>query len=320
MKTLKLLITINFVCTRLEFDLVDLAMRIIEIKDIAARVRLKLGCIVVECDGVVKIAIPATEVGVLLLTNPAILCSAAAISEVANSGGVVVTCDSKWLPNGILLPINGNHIQTQRFRLQSEAKVPLKKQLWKAIIQRKVANQSEVLIRLFGEDFGLGNLVSCVKSGDITNVEARAAKRYWGSIFGMHGFRRSDDEAPQNHLLNYGYAVLRAIIARAICSTGLHPSLGIHHRNKYNAFCLADDLMEPFRPCVDLVIAKMLQASPTTSVEDTATRGQIISAITLKWKVGEEHRSIFDASTRLASSLVTSFTCKKAFLELPFLG
>ena len=302
------------------FDLADLFMRIIEIKDIAARVRLKFGCLVIEHEGAGEVSIPTSEVGVLLLTNPAISCSAAAISEVVTSGGVVITCDSRWLPNGILLPINRNHIQTQRFRLQSEAKVPLKKQMWKAIIQRKIVNQSDVLDRLFDDDCGLSNLVGSVKSGDVTNVEARAAKKYWGRIFGFSGFLRSNDESPQNHLLNYGYAVLRAIVARAICASGLHPSLGIHHRNKYNAFCLADDLMEPFRPCVDLIIAKMLRESPNASVEETAIRGRIISAIASKWKVGDEHRSIFDASTRLASSLVASFTCKKAFLELPFLG
>jgi CRISPR-associated protein Cas1 len=295
-------------------------MRIIEIKEIAARVRLRLGCLVFDGGDVNEVSIPASEIGILILSNPAITCSVAAISQVAENGGVVLTCDSRWLPNGILLPINGNHIQTQRLRLQTEAKAPLKKRLWQAIVQRKIFNQCDVLKRLFNDDFGLSNVIQQVKSGDSTNVEARAAKKYWGAIFGHQDFRRSDSQAPQNPLLNYGYSVLRAIIARAICASGLHPSLGIHHKNKYNAFCLADDLMEPFRPCVDLMIARMLQECPCLSIEDTSIRGRIISAVASKWKLGNESRSIFDASSRLATSLVESFQSNKPLLDLPLLG
>lgn len=148
-------------------------MRIIEIKEIAARVRLRLGCLVFDGGEVNEVSIPASEIGILILSNPAITCSVAAISQVAENGGVVLTCDSRWLPNGILLPINGNHIQTQRLRLQTEAKAPLKKRLWQAIVQRKIFNQCDVLKRLFNDDFGLSNIIQQVKSGDSTNVEAK---------------------------------------------------------------------------------------------------------------------------------------------------
>lgn len=291
--------------------------RIIEVKDTPARVKLRHGCIVVEQNNVELLALPVEEFGTLILSHPAISCSGAALAGIVEGGGVVVTCDSKFLPNGMLLPLCGNHIQTQRFRVQIEATVPRKKRLWKAIVQQKILNQSKVLLHRFGNDFGLSALVSRVKSGDTTNIEARAAKRYWSVLFGDKAYRRSDKNAAPNPLLDYGYAVLRATVARAICASGLHPSIGIHHRNKYNPHCLADDLMEPFRPCVDWVVARMLANEPGLKVESTGVRAEIIAAVCGPWTVRGERRTIFDATGRLAISVFTSFQGKKDSLELP---
>lgn len=294
-------------------------VRIIEIKDTPARVKLRYGCLVIDDHQVEHLSIPTSEVGVLILSNPALSCSSAILSEIAEQGGVIITCDQKMLPNGILLPLRGNHVQTQRLRLQIAASIPLKKRLWKSIIQRKILNQASVLNRLYCNDFGLNNLSGMVLSGDTTNVEARAAKKYWGLLFDTKSFRRGDENAAPNPLLNYGYAVLRAIVSRAICGSGLHPSIGIHHRNKYNAFCLADDLMEPFRPTVDYIVAKMLRENPSTEITDTEVRGQIIAAVSGPWIYRGESRSIFDASGRLASSLVTAFESKRVEIELPIM-
>ena len=291
--------------------------RIIEVKDTPARVKLRHGCIVVEESNAELLALPVEEIGTLILSHPAISCSGAALAGIAQGGGVVITCDSKYLPNGMLLPLCGNHIQTQRFRVQMEATVPSKKRIWKAIVQQKILNQSNVLLHRLGDDFGLSALVSQVKSGDTTNLEARAAKKYWSVLFGDKAYRRSDKNAAPNPLLDYGYAVLRATVARAICATGLHPSIGIHHRNKYNPYCLADDLMEPFRPCVDWVVAKMLTKGPCVPVESTGVRTEIIAAVCGPWTVRGEHRTIFDAAGRLAVSVLTSFQGKKDGLELP---
>ena len=136
--------------------------------------------------------------------------------------------------------------------------MPVCKRLWRQIVRAKIKAQAALLVELRGTDFGLGALVLRVRSGDPSNVEARAARRYWPHVFADLDFRRHRENEDQNILLNYGYAVLRAIIARAICAAGLHPSLGIHHHNRYNAFCLADDLMEPFRPAVDHAVAEYM--------------------------------------------------------------
>jgi len=291
--------------------------RIIEIKDNPAKISLRLGCLVIECNQKVVVSLPTDEVGTLILSHPAISCTTAAISGLADAGGVILTCDSKWLPNGMLVPIRGNHIQTQRLRFQVDAKTPLKKRVWQSIIQQKIRNQSQALRILFKEDFDLEKLASFVNSGDTLNVEARAAKKYWRFVFGDKDFRRKDDSFTQNALLNYGYAVLRAVVARSICAVGLHPSIGIHHRNKYNQFCLADDLMEPFRPCVDIVAAKMLREDPRVDVECSKVRGQIISAVVGPWNIGGEKRSIFDASSKMVFSLLDSFESKTPRILTP---
>lgn len=293
--------------------------RIIEIKDTPARIKLRHGCIVVEDGDNELLSLPREEVGILILSHPAVSCTSAAISGIADGGGVLVTCDSKFLPNGMLLPLQGHHIQTQRFITQIEVSQPLKKRIWQSIVQRKILNQGTVLLSLFGDDFAFPSLAILVKSGDVTNIEARAAKKYWGILFGSNSFRRSNVDAIQNSFLNYGYAVLRATVARAICAAGLHPSIGIHHRNKYNPFCLADDLMEPFRPCVDWIVARLLVCNPSADIACTKVRGEIISAVSGPWKVRGENRTIFDSAGRLASSVVTAFQEKNPLIELPTL-
>lgn len=171
---------------------------------------------------------------------------------------MVVTSDARHQPTGMLLPLAANTLQTERFAAQAALNQPLRKQLWKQVVQAKIRWQAKVLHDITGSDALLTGLVRKVRSGDPENVEAQAARRYWSRLFPEGGFKRDRDAVDQNRYLNYGYAILRALTARSLCAAGLHPSLGIHHSNRYNAYCLADDFMEPFRPFVDLRVYRLV--------------------------------------------------------------
>jgi len=172
----------------------------------------------------------------------------------------LITCDSTRMPVGLMLPLAGNTTQTERFKAQLDASVPLKKQLWQQTVQAKIENQAYVLEKMAGGIVkNMNAWAADVKSGDPDNYEARAAVYYWANLFPViQGFSRNRDGIPPNNLLNYGYAVLRAVVARSLVASGLLPTLGIHHRNKYNAYCLADDVMEPYRPFVDRLVFEIV--------------------------------------------------------------
>jgi CRISPR-associated protein Cas1 len=199
--------------------------------------------------------VPIEDIGVVVLDNQQITISHGALMELSANNVAVITCDTTHHPTGLLMPLDGHSLQSERFRAQIDASVPLKKQLWQQTIEAKIYNQHAVLSKL---RVGTDNMIywsKNVKSGDTENHEGRAAAYYWGNIFPAEwNFRRERGGPPPNNLLNYGYAILRAIVARALVSSGLLPTLGIHHRNKYNAYCLADDIMEPYRPYVDKVV------------------------------------------------------------------
>jgi CRISPR-associated protein Cas1 len=199
----------------------------------------------------------------------------------------------------MLLPLEGHHVQARRFTLQAGISRPRRKRLWQEVARSKIGAQARVLLERTGNDGGLPALVARVRSGDPDNVEARAARRYWSVLFGSERFLRSDEENARNHWLNYGYAVLRAAAARAICGSGLHPTFGLQHRNQANAFALADDLMEPFRPVIDRIVA----ASPARPLDQEGKR-ELIAAVTGRYEVEGEARTLFDILTRLAQSLV----------------
>ena len=171
----------------------------------------------------------------------------------------MLSCHAAHMPAGLILPLDGGHTQSERFRYQIESSVPLKKQLWQQTVQQKIYNQAKVLEHIGYEVQNMYRWSSSVRSGDLDNFEGRAAAYYWQHIFAkfMEFNRSRAGEAP-NNLLNYGYAILRAVVARALVSSGLLPTLGIYHRNKYNAYCLADDIMEPYRPYVDQLVYQII--------------------------------------------------------------
>lgn len=205
--------------------------------------------------------IPIEDIGIVVLDNKRITITQGVLEALLENNCAVITCNESHLPIGMHLPLVGNSTQTERMRFQIEASQPLKKQLWQQTIVAKIENQAAVLKQMRGAEVrNMLKWASEVKSGDSENMEARAAVYYWQNAFPMvEGFTRSREGVFPNSLLNYGYAILRAIVARALVSSGLLTTLGIHHRNKYNAFCLADDVMEPYRPYVDRLVMEVCE-------------------------------------------------------------
>jgi len=202
---------------------------------------------------------PIEDIGIVVLDDKQITVTQGLLEALLENNCAIITCDKTHLPVGLMLPLCGNTIQNERFREQIQSSLPLQKQLWQQTVQYKIANQAAVLSKCRGEE--VSNMLAWskqVKSGDTDNLEGRAAVYYWRNIFPkIDGFIRGQEEESPNNLLNYGYAVLRAVIARALVCSGLLPTLGIHHHNRYNAYCLADDIMEPYRPYVDELIIKL---------------------------------------------------------------
>jgi CRISPR-associated protein Cas1 len=223
--------------------------------------------------------IPIEDIGVVILDHKQITITQATLGALLENNVAVITCDNNRMPAGLVLPLTGNTTQSERFRHQIEASLPLKKQLWQQTIQTKILNQSRVLHLQRGEECGnMEAWAKQVKSGDSDNLEGRAAAFYWQTLFGrIKGFRRDREGIPPNNLLNYGYAILRAVVARALVGSGLLPSLGIHHHNRYNAYCLADDIMEPYRPYVDRLIAEIVDSGEDISTLTTELKSKLLS-------------------------------------------
>lgn len=208
--------------------------------------------------------IPIEDIGMVVLDNRRITITTGAMEALLGNNCAIITCDSTNLPVGLMLPLSGNTTQSERFRNQIDASLPLKKQLWQQTIRQKILNQATVLNKNTGAIVkNMQVWANEVKSGDPDNLEARAAAYYWRNIFpSLPNFVRGREGDPPNNLLNYGYAILRACVARGLVGSGLLPTLGIHHHNRYNAYCLADDIMEPYRPFVDDLVINIMQKYP----------------------------------------------------------
>lgn len=212
--------------------------------------------------------IPIEDIGVVILDHQQITLTHGLIEKLLENNAAIITCDSSRMPVGLLLPLTGNKTQSERFREQLDASIPLKKQLWQQTVKCKITNQAKVL-QDCRNDKAKNMLIWAenVKSGDSDNLEARAAVYYWKTLFSdIPNFYREREGIPPNNLLNYGYAILRAVIARSLVASGLLPTLGIFHHNRYNAYCLADDIMEPYRPYVDKLVVEIVDNTPLPQV------------------------------------------------------
>ena len=231
--------------------------RVVEITSEGCHLARLRGLMTVSRNDVEEGRVPLDDIGVLLCNARGLTYSNGLLTELASRGVAVVLCGPSYLPVAWLWPLEGHHAQARRMRRQLEASKPLSKRLWQAIIRAKIDQQRNVLELLEAPTEGFEQLARRVRSGDPENVEAQAARRYWPLLFGGE-FRRGRFGDGPNAFLNYGYTVLRAAVARSVAAAGLHPSLGIHHSNRYNSMCLVDDLMEPFRPLVDYTAVNLL--------------------------------------------------------------
>lgn len=275
--------------------------RVLDISAAAAHLHARHGLLVVDIDGNEVETIPFSDLAAVVVSNRQVVFSQSVLTGLAEAGASLVTCDEKHHPASMMLPLVGHHAQAERFVKQAALPLPRRKRWWQSIVREKIAAQARALIRLRGMDYGVAAMAKRVGSGDPSNVEAQASRRYWMTIFGDPDFRRGDDEDLRNAQLNYGYAILRAATARALCASGLHPSFGFHHRNKYNAFALADDMMEPFRPIVDCAVA----GSEIGALSPYAKR-HLIECVTGRYRVSGEVRSLFDILVRSAQGLAAS--------------
>ena len=259
--------------------------------------------------------IPIEDIGVVVLDNRRITITSGAMEALLENNCAVITCNQKSMPVGLLLPLCGNTTQNERFRSQLEASLPLRKQLWQQTIKQKILNQEHVLrINTDQETKCMRVWSNDVRSGDSDNLEARAAAYYWRNVFTTYpNFVRDREGTPPNNLLNYGYAILRAIIARALVGSGLLPTLGIHHHNRYNAYCLADDIMEPYRPYVDQLVLDIIQCNLEISDITRDLKMQLLGIPMLDVVINGKRSPLMIAAQQTTASLAKCFAgeCKR---------
>ncbi len=253
---------------------------------------------------------PIEDIGVVVLDHKQITITSGALEALLENNCAVITCDTHSMPVGLLLPLVGNTTQNERFRDQIDASLPLRKQLWQQTIQYKIRNQTAVLSQCtHAETKCMTAWANDVRSGDPDNLEARAAVYYWKSLFGhFEGFIREREGVPPNNLLNYGYAILRAVIARSLVASGMLPTLGIHHHNRYNAYCLADDIMEPYRPYVDRLVYDIIEQYGIDIELSKDIKSELLSIPTLDVVISGKRSPLMIAASQTTASLYKCFS------------
>ena len=265
-------------------------------------------------------SIPIEDIGFLLLDHPEIYLSIPAMNLLVDNNTSIIICGKNHLPNGMFLNLNSHHIQQEIFKNQIEASAPLKKQLWQQTIIEKIKNQGELLERITKTKNSFDFLASKVLSGDTSNMEGAAAQQYWKYFplpnLEKDGIKRERYGDYPNNFLNYGYAILRAATARALSGSGLLNTLGIHHKSKYNAFALADDIMEPFRPVVDEKVFEIMQKYNEQEL-NTAIKAELLQILTRTVYFKEEKSPLMVALQKTASSLQQCYTGNKKKIKYP---
>jgi CRISPR-associated protein Cas1 len=260
--------------------------------------------------------VPIEDIGVVVLDHAQITISHFVLHKLMANNVALITCNEQHMPCGLLMPLEGNTVQAERYKYQLEASVPLKKQLWQQTVQAKINNQAYV-IEHDATKRRLYKMTQDVKSGDVTNFEGQAAALYWKHFFYPNPFfRQREGEAP-NNLLNYGYALLRATMARSLVASGLMPTLGIFHRNRYNAYALADDMMEPYRPFVDKMVLEIVKKNSSDLTLDKAIKAEFLSIPAMDVIINGEKSPMMIAMQRTSASLVRCFEGKQRKLLLP---
>lgn len=263
--------------------------------------------------------VPVEDIGVVVLDHKRITITTSVIESFMDNNCALITCDSKNLPTGLMLPLTGNTLQNERFHEQIEASLPLRKQLWQQTIKQKILNQETMLRQNSTVNTNCMKVwAGDVKSGDSENLEARAAAYYWKNLFADHpDFVRGREGEPPNNLLNYGYAILRAVIARALVGSGLLPTFGIHHHNRYNAYCLADDIMEPYRPYVDELVIQVMHEVGDYSKLTLDIKAKLLQIPVLDVVIEGKRSPLMIAAGITSASLYKCFSGEKRQISYP---
>lgn len=253
--------------------------------------------------------VPIEDIGVLILDHERVVVTQMLLAALLANNVAVITCNEQHMPTGLLLNLDGHTTQTEIFRAQIEASEPLRKNLWMQCVQAKLRNQAAVLDQIGAGGDALREFARNVRSGDPDNLEARGAALYWKSLFpASMNFVRHRNGDPPNNLLNYGYAILRAVVARSLVGSGLLPTYGIHHRNKYNAYCLADDIMEPYRPWVDELVLELLVKERIDPKEvTTEIKGHLLKLPTKDVQLDGQRSPLLVAVQRTTAVLAQCF-------------
>mgnify|MGYP000224039284 CR=1 FL=1 len=266
--------------------------------------------------------IPIEDIGMVIMDHPRITITQGLLSALIENNAALLSCDSSHLPSGLFMPMSANHTFTEKLRYQIESSQPLRKNLWQQTVKAKIENQAQVLASLDIDNKNMLYWANKVASGDPQNYEGRAAANYWRKLFFDNDrFRRGRFEDPPNNLLNYGYAILRAIIARSLIGSGMLPAIGIHHRNKYNPFCLADDIMEPYRPMVDLLVLDILENYDLVEIETLSPeiKRELLVLPTLDTIIDEVKSPLMIAAQKTSSSLMQCFEGERRKISFPII-
>ncbi|MCU0445498.1 MAG: type II CRISPR-associated endonuclease Cas1 [Microscillaceae bacterium] len=260
------------------------------------------------------------DIGFVVLDHFETYISPPAIEQLLAHNVAVVYCDAKHYPSGLLLPLASHTLQGERFQIQIKASKPRQKQLWQQTVVAKIENQATLLEQLGKDGQALRQLAKQVQSGDSTNREAQAARRYWASLFAeLPGFARDRYGLPPNHLLNYGYAILRAATARALVGSGLLPTLGIFHRNRYNAFALADDVMEPLRPWVDRAVYEIVQSGEDYTDLPKAYKARLLAVLAEDGNWASDTSPLMVGLSQTTASLLRCLAGEQMYINYPSL-
>ena len=260
---------------------------------------------------------PIEDIGFVIIENPMVSITIPLLNELADNKFSVVFCDKKQMPKTILMTLEGNTTQQESYKYQIEASVPTKKNVWKQLVESKIKNQA-LLLNMIGKNGDvLKPYYMNVKSGDTDNREGAAAREYWRLIFDP-GFKREREGPSPNNLLNYGYTILRAAVARALVGSGLYPAFGVFHRSRYNAFPLADDVMEPYRPFVDDIVYHLYYDESITEL-DNQSKGKLLRLLFSDVKIGKVTRPLENALSITTASLLKVYKGETDKLTLPMI-
>lgn len=258
--------------------------------------------------------VPVEDIGFVLVENQQVGFTIPLLNALSENNCAVVFCNAQHMPVSMLMNLESNNVQAETYKFQIEASLPLKKNLWRQLVEQKIVNQAALMNEIGAEGDKLKPLYSNVKSGDADNREGVAAKIYWDSIFGNE-FVRTRFGGDPNPLLNYGYSILRAATARALMGSGLYPAFGLFHKNRYNAFPLADDLMEPYRPYVDQLVVDMVRSGQDTLTIDTKQR--LLSILFVDVRFDDLTRPLQMGLSVTTASLARCLRGESKRLELP---